>query len=207
MVLSMLDNANDQLTYPSNPSSGLELSVSLANFSVSLKRRLTDPEVYIATQQTGGYQRLPAGHALVDFAIPSYLREFDEDGNVVYASQLGPVNRSDVYRAYKKEWVGRPTTSPKVVAKPYLSGETQVWVSWNGATEVATWIIYAGSSPAALSEKVKLQKVYFETSVKIPGTYGYVQVKALDKNGQALGQSAVVAPQGAQSTYERVREL
>lgn len=192
MILHMFDNNNDQIVSPSRPSSGLELQLSFGNYSVSLVRRLIDPEVFIATQLTGGYQRLPGHHAFVDFGIPPYFREWDEDGNLVYATQVGPVNRSDVYRAYKQEWVGRPQSSPKLVARAGGNGQTQVWMSWNGATEVGSWTVYAGNDANSLTKLVTLEKEYFETHGKLPGVYQSVQAKALDANGTVLGQSPAV---------------
>lgn len=194
----MFDNAQDQAIRPTKPSSGLELLLNFTDYSVSLVRRLMDPEVFIATQLTGGYQTLPHGHALANFAIPCFLREFDEDGNVVYAAQLGTVGRCDIYRAYKQKWIGLPSTEPKVVAKvDKKSGQTRVWVSWNGATEVAHWAFYANNRSDVLLWQEQVPKEYFETSVKLTGEVEYVQVKALDAGGSGLGQSAVIAVKGA----------
>ena len=194
LTISMFDNANDQQTRPPRPSSGLELYLNLSDYSVSLVRRAMDPHVFISTQLTGGYQTLPSGHALANFAIPSFLREFDDDGNVVYAAQLGPVATSDVYRAYKQDWIGRPSTDPKIVAKvDEKTQKTRVWVSWNGATEVKRWVFLAGLTPEVLEWRQEVQKVYFETSVRIPGEMHFLLIEALDAQGELLGTSSVAA--------------
>lgn len=194
MVINMFDNANYQLTRPSVPSSGLELYLDLENYSVSLKRRLMDPEFRMVTQLTGGYQALPNGHGLVNFAIPPWFREFDEDGELVYATQACG---GGVYRAYKNEWVGRPTTDPKAAARPFAGNQTKAWASWNGATEVATWVFWAGEEADLLSERIEVPKVLFETSVKFVRSHQFVLAQALDASGHTLGQSAVVAVERA----------
>jgi hypothetical protein len=71
---------------------------------------------------------------------------------------------------------------------------TVVHVSWNGATEVATWNLYktdrfgksGGKGPVTT-----LPRSGFETAFRIDDYATYVVVEGLDKQGKVLGKSNV----------------
>jgi hypothetical protein len=65
-----------------------------------------------------------------------------------------------------------------------------LYVSWNGATEVATWQASAGASPGALAPLVEVPRDGFETAIPLGVVAGYAAVTALDAGGQALATSA-----------------
>ena len=72
---------------------------------------------------------------------------------------------------------------------------TAVFASWNGATEVASWRVLAGPSPASLTPQATMPDSGFESSVTYPNTYPehkveYVAVQALGAAGQLLGDLA-----------------
>ena len=55
------------------------------------------------------------------------------------------------YRAFRFPWNGRPASPPAALANLNdTSEETIVHMSWNGATEVASWRVLAGRSPKSL---------------------------------------------------------
>jgi hypothetical protein len=64
-------------------------------------------------------------------------------------------------------------------------------VSWNGATEVASWQVMAGASPDALQPATTAAKQGFETQIPI-APQPYLAVQALDAAGRALSTSSVV---------------
>jgi hypothetical protein len=90
-------------------------------------------------------------------------------------------------------WVGRPQTAPSVAAETRQDGGTTVYVSWNGATEVARWQVLAGDSAAGLAVAGTAPRRGFETQIRLPDLAPAVQVRALDASGQVLGQSGVVS--------------
>ena len=56
------------------------------------------------------------------------------------------------YRAFRFPWSGRPSTPPTVLANLNNTGEeTIVHMSWNGASEVASWRVLAGERPGSLT--------------------------------------------------------
>jgi len=67
-----------------------------------------------------------------------------------------------------------------------------VSVSWNGATEVASWRVLAGSSPSALAPAATIAKSGFQTTIQAPAAGPYVQVQALSSAGSVLASSATV---------------
>jgi hypothetical protein len=89
---------------------------------------------------------------------------------VVFDGQLS--RGMDSYRAYRGVWVGTPKTKPTAVRRG-----NRLYVSWNGATQVASWRI-GGKTYA---------RTGFETSLPAPAARAAVQ--ALDANGVVLGAS------------------
>jgi hypothetical protein len=99
------------------------------------------------------------------------------------------VGANSSYRAYELPWTGTPAGSPAVAAS--TSGRTtNVSVSWNGATQVASWLVLAGSAANALQAVVTASKRGFETQIAIPAK-PYVAVQALDAAGRAMATSSV----------------
>ena len=98
------------------------------------------------------------------------------------------------FRTYFSPWNGQPPGVPSVVATPGAGGTIAVAVSWNGATEVASWRVLAGSSPATLTPVSSAPKTGFETAISLSAavTDPYVEVQALDGSGAVIGVSAVV---------------
>jgi hypothetical protein len=111
------------------------------------------------------------------------------------------------YRAYASDWVGKPPQSElAVAARPAASGASDAWeayASWNGATEVASWKVSAGTSPGRLSNEHVVARNGFETAIPmtVPGSSGstppFFQAQALDHNGKVLGVSKVVPAQSS----------
>jgi hypothetical protein len=62
-------------------------------------------------------------------------------------------------------------------------------MSWNGATEVASWRVLAGSHPQALAPQTTIASGGFESSTILPKQYAYAAVQALDSAGRVLGTS------------------
>jgi hypothetical protein len=96
------------------------------------------------------------------------------------------------YRAYRIPWSATPAHVPSVVASAGARGTTIVYASWNGATAVTGWRVFAGRSPQALSAVGEFPRAGFETEMTVPGTLHYLAVQALGPEGQVLGASRAV---------------
>ncbi len=143
--------------------------------------RLPGQKLFAATQ--GNNQRLPNGSLMIGWGSQGRGTEIGPDGKVRFDVDL-PAGY-DNYRYYRMPWQGRPTAPPKVRAKAAPSGATNVWVSWNGATEVARWQVL-GPDGAVLGSQVWTS---FETYIRVPGRPASVRLQALDAAGRVLGTS------------------
>jgi hypothetical protein len=65
-------------------------------------------------------------------------------------------------------------------------------VSWNGATEVATWAVLAGRNPSTLAAAGSQPRAGFETVISVNSEGPYFAVTAHDASGRQLGRSATV---------------
>jgi hypothetical protein len=141
----------------------------------------------LATYQ-GNVQLLPDGHQFVGWGSQPSFSEFDAQGRMVFDGRF--VNANSNYRAYRFQWHATPRTLPAVVTSNSGSSTT-VYVSWNGATEVQSWRVLAGSHANAVHTVTTTAKEGFETGVTI-GKQPYVEVQALDGSGRVLATSVAV---------------
>ncbi len=137
----------------------------------------------------GSLQPLYDGDVFVGFGSNPYLAEFTKGGRQIFSASFPyPV---EFYRAYRSQWSGQPTGSPYAAASAAGSGTT-VYASWNGATNIASWRVYAGSSPGGMSYVTQQPFRAFETAISTPSAGPYFSVQAVDAQGHALGTSAPV---------------
>jgi hypothetical protein len=101
-----------------------------------------------------------------------------------------PEHRS--YRAFRFPWSGDPTDRPAAVAERTSENEVRVYVSWNGATEVAAWEVLAGPRPGRLKSLGQVPRDGFETAMVVQTSDPYVAARAKDRSGQVLGASTPV---------------
>lgn len=67
------------------------------------------------------------------------------------------------YRAYRSPWVGVPETPPDVFSCIEQGGNnTNVYMSWNGATEHREWKVFGGATRLYPSPVAAIQKTGFE---------------------------------------------
>jgi hypothetical protein len=67
-----------------------------------------------------------------------------------------------------------------------------VYASWNGATQVNSWTVLAGTSPNGLAQAASKGPHGFETAITVNNQGPYFAVIANDASGQSLGQSPTV---------------
>ncbi len=77
----------------------------------------------------------------------------------------------------------------------------KVYASWNGATEVATWQVLAGSGPEKLKPVGSAPRQDFETAVTLHKDEPYVAVKAEESSGKVLAGSRAVRPKDEASSF------
>jgi Arylsulfotransferase (ASST) len=186
-VLSVFDDG----AWPSREpqSRGLLLNVDASTGQCSLLRAYTSP-FQLQANNRGSMQVLPDGSVLIGWGSEPYFSEFTASGQQVLSARLP--HGDSLYRVFAVDWTGTPDGAPAVVARPAGSGGTVVYMSWNGATEVASWQVSAGSGPSSLRPAGQGRKDGFETAILVGDDGPYFSVAALDADGRELRRSATV---------------
>jgi len=170
-------------------SRALLLDVDARAMHVRLRRAYLHPARFLAANQ-GSMQLLPGGHVFVGWGNQPYFSEFAPDGALVLDGELPLGVRS--YRAFSHPWVGRPLEPPAVALRANPAGGTTVYASWNGATQVATWLVLAGPSASSLAPVGSQPWSGFETAIAVASSGPYFAVVALDASGRELRRSGIV---------------
>jgi hypothetical protein len=157
------------------------LHLNRENMEARLVRTIVHRPPILAINQ-GNAQRLANGDLIVGWGHAPYVTEYDTRGRVVLDLRFG--RRADTYRVYRFPWIGRPRTRPAVAVQ-----HGRVFVSWNGATEVARWQILAGKSPGHLRPFRTVGKRGFETSAAVSPALPWISVRAVDHTGRTLATS------------------
>jgi Arylsulfotransferase (ASST) len=186
-LISVFDNGS---TPPREKQSrGVLLKPNFATKTVALAKAFVNPSKTLLAPAQGNTLGLPAGDWLMGYGNLPNFTEYDSRGHVVLDGTLGH-NVQD-FRTYLSPWSGRPSTLPAVVAKR-RGASVEVQTSWNGATDVASWKLLAGSSPSLLVPLATVPKHGFQTSATVTTGAPYVASWALDANGDELGASAPI---------------
>jgi len=157
----------------------------------TLVRSYSHPKRLLAPFE-GNAQFLSDGHVFVGWGAIPWATEFNAAGRVVFdfsfgkglANITGANQDADSYRVYRFVWHGHPRDRPIAV----IRGK-KVYVSWNGATEVARWQVELDGNPAATALKRG-----FETALPIGSNPKHVVVVALSASGTELGRSKTLTP-------------
>lgn len=122
---------------------------------------------------------LPTDHVLMGYGSNPKIKEYNTNGTCVMTAQFGFDDVVASYRAYRFPWVGVFDTLPDVFSCIDPDGnKTNVYMSWNGATEHKQWKVFGGATRSSLSPVTVTRKTGFETVASIKGRLGYVRVEA-----------------------------
>lgn len=194
VTVSFLNNASDEGSNQEDTSSVLyvQVDMSASPMTAKLVHRYMRPDGGL-TRLRGSVQTLPNGNVFAGWSERGYHSEHTPDGKVLMEAKFAS-GRFNSYRSYKFPFRGRPSTPPDVVASVYGTGSdamtTVIHVSWNGATDIASWNFYAkshaGGSPVLVGST---NKTDFETMYIANGYLDWVTAEALDADGKSLGES------------------
>ncbi len=187
-LISVFDNGSDPPK--EKQSRGLLLNANTATHTVTLVRQFVNPTKTLLASSQGNTLSLPGGDWLMGYGGLPNFTEYDSSGHVLLDGTLGKNVQS--FRTYLSPWSGHPAATPSVAAKPNGSGALAVSASWNGATDVVSWRVLAGTSPSALAPVTTAVDSGFQTTIAALTTGPYVAVQALDATGAVLGTSATV---------------
>jgi Arylsulfotransferase (ASST) len=166
------------------------------NHTATLVRAIEHPDGLSAGSQ-GNSQELDNGDTFVGWGQTGRLSEFDASGNLLFDASV-PAG-FDTYRAYRHVWHARPDSPPTATAQRNSDGTTTVHAVWNGATDVARWIVVGGAHPHALRPLESADWNGLDTSITLTTAADHVAVIAQDAAGRVLERSAAVAIEPAPS--------
>lgn len=195
-VISLFNNASDDKGDDEDVSSVLvvELNMSASPKTARLIRRYDRPD-HRLSRLRGSAQKLPNGNIFVSWSDDGYISEFSSEGTNLMEARFMTTGFYN-YRAYKYEFTGRPAQPPAVFGSVAGSERnkpsTTIYVSWNGATDVASWNLHVqegeGQAPYLIAN---IKKTAFETVHIAEGYIDWISAEALDQNGVSLGRSNV----------------
>lgn len=184
-TITIFDNGANPQVHPQ--SRAIAVALNTKRMTAALVHEWTHPNKLVATSQ-GNVQVLPNGDRFVGWGGEPNLTEFSPDGRVLFDAAMASPDTS--YRAYRFPWRGVPPGRPAIAVTVSHAGKATVYASWNGATNVARWLILAGSSPASMAAIAEVPRTGFETKAVLFPTAAYVAVEALSASGRRLGVSA-----------------
>jgi hypothetical protein len=170
-------------------SRGVELALDIRHRTARLVAQWRHSPPLLAEFE-GDVQQLPNRDHMIGWGQQPYFTEYGRKGRPLLDARF--VSSTSSYRAYRFPWTGAPAAPPDIVASDSTQGTT-LFVSWNGATNVASWRVLAGDSATAMQAVETVPDASFETAIRLP-TVSYAAVEALDGNGQTLASSATVQP-------------
>jgi hypothetical protein len=187
--LTLFDNASSPKE--EIQSRAMRLQLDTGAMAATLLSSYTHAPPLLAGSQ-GDVQLLPDGNVFVGWGDQGYFSEFTASGTLIFDASFPPPVQS--YRAFRYAWVGRPTAPPSISVETTAAGGRTVYVSWNGATEVARWELLAGPTASDLSPVATVPATGFETAIATATSLRNLAVRALDSSGHVLGTSAAVGP-------------
>jgi hypothetical protein len=226
-LLSLFDNGKSDQTalVPYNERSrGVLMALDEIAMTVTLVQEYADPDTRILSDAQGSVQMFADGTGRGDKALVAYgsdaaFAEFDAvSGDMLCAVRLTPWiswerGWASSYRTFKttpaRPWIGRPRYLPSVYLKP---SEKTVYVSWNGATEVAQWLLQgAGWDEYKAGEWTDLdveEREDFETMFELENDGPeYLRLVALDREGNVIGNSDVISRSLGNATTDTLATL
>ena len=180
------------------------------NNTPKIYTHLVDANEPVYAYAEGSYTTVENGNYFVGYGDRPVLKEFGPDSNtgadVRWSAQFGYVNNNNTassYRAFKQSWHATPSTKLSLVvgdagaddALKHCAADSSKrgYVSWNGATGVTDYAVYAGSKKDDLQEEGKVARRGFETEFVVPQSAKYVQVAAIEGGSEVARSMIVVA--------------
>lgn len=202
--ITLFNNAAHADSDPHSTSHGALIELDIPARQATLLTSYNHPQELMSTSQ-GNLQVLETGNVLVGWGHSAAYTEFSPDGDVLCdvhfgASAYFSFGRIVSYRAWKGSWVGTPDTLPDAA----VAGDS-VYVSWNGATEVACWRLEVwdgqGLKDMSFTKVDEVERTDFETEIPLPPEItSLFRLCAIDINGEILGITEILQRGASSST-------
>jgi hypothetical protein len=186
-VLSVFDDASDPTSTVEPQSSGKIVRLNMSTMTASLVGRFrhTPP---LRSEGEGSAQILPDHNFFIGWGQQPVFTEYAPNGREIFNGSF-PLGITS-YRAYRFPWKGEPPTRPSLAISAQPGGADRVYVSWNGATEVAAWRVLSGARPGAMHTATQSRRTGFETVLSLRQPERYLAVQAINARGKVLATSA-----------------
>jgi hypothetical protein len=170
-------------------SRGLVIDLDQKSGTARLVRKYVHRPNRIVSRYMGNMQALDNGNVMIGWGSEPYLTEFGPNGEIALDARLpkGGMN----YRAFRLPWRAHPSVPPTAVYR-FARGKGTVYVSWNGATEVAAWRLDSGPHAGALRAGPAVARRGFETALRTTPGDKVARAVALDASGHVLGRSKAI---------------
>ena len=137
----------------------------------------------------GNAQRLSNNNTMIGWgSVYPSLTEVKPNGEVAFELSFVPYAEPNLlrnsYRAFRFEWEGNPTTKPLLVARNETPGITTLYTSWNGATNIGKYQVFAGETADDMMPLYSMERDGFETEISIADgaeQYCYFRVMPITK--------------------------
>lgn len=183
-TISFFDNGATPKVHPQ--SRVIELQLNKQAMTATLMLSFEHPTPLSVASQ-GDFQPLADGNWFTGWGQEPFFTEYSAEGKVLLDAHLPAAYQS--YTVLKFPWTGRPRTAPALRLLASAHG-LSAYVSWNGASTVASYRALEGASPSALKPGRQVGRQGFESTIPIGRSARYVEVQALDGAGNVLASSA-----------------
>jgi len=195
-ILSFYDNGSNTFNATGKFSHGWIISLDhIANTATKIAQwGAPEPAGGLLSGSQGNMQLLPDGNCHIGWGEHAYFSEHTSDGTpVMYAKVAERASNVMIYRSNKYNWTAQPLTKPALWTYSRIGNRRsgmRFYVSWNGATEVASWNFYASNSSSGTFELIgNATKTGFETEYAFPAVALWTYAEAVDVYGRALERS------------------
>ncbi|KAF2488315.1 hypothetical protein BU16DRAFT_230729 [Lophium mytilinum] len=195
-IISLFDNASNGFNRTATESSGMVIAINLDTKAATLVSQTFAPTPGgILSDSQGNSQVLASGGVFHGWGSFPAISETNAAGEAVLYATFGayPVMN---YRAYTAPWVATPNDKPALIAQPQqqnASTALNVYISWNGATEVQSWRLWGSTSDSGPFHILgNVTKKGFETHFTHANYSSFIFAEAVGGSGESWANSSVV---------------
>ncbi|KAH8194772.1 hypothetical protein TruAng_011055 [Truncatella angustata] len=187
-----------------NCSRGLHIALDTASNpkTVQLVQEYRHP-AGLASQSQGSMQILDDGNVFIGWGRMPSFTEHTPDGKAVLDVQFSPWlskatadHALDNYRAFRQDWKASPYWPPDLTVK-HPKGVPTAYLSWNGATEVKEWVLFASDLEDKLNDTenviARVPRGGFETEMSLASSNAsYLRAEAINKIDRVIGSTGII---------------
>jgi Arylsulfotransferase (ASST) len=170
-------------------SRAIVLQLDTGAMTASLARAEANPEGALSYAM-GNTQLLDDGGMFVGWGTTPECSEYAADGTLRFDATLAGGAIS--YRAFRLPWSGRQTAPPALATRANADGSVDLFMSWNGTTDISHWQVLGGEERSRLEPLRTAPHTGFETSIRLPKPPPYLSAVALDQRSRTLAASHVI---------------